>query len=232
MSRLDEALALLEAAGEARIRDGLGRYGIVTTDRVIGVPMGAIQKIGKALGRDHALAASLWETEVYEARLLCAYVDDPALVTPEQMDRWARAFDNWGICDTLCFALFDRTPHAFNMVDRWADDEAEYVKRSAFALLASLALHRKKEADEPFLARMKLIEAAASDGRNFVKKGVSWALRAIGGRKSEVLRTAAREVADLLAASSDKVEKWVGKDAARAFAKADAKASPPSKGGD
>ncbi|HEY5722046.1 MAG TPA: DNA alkylation repair protein [Allosphingosinicella sp.] len=224
MSRLDEALALLEAAGEARIRDGYGRYGIVTTNRVIGVPMGAIQAIGKALCRDHALASELWETEFYEARLLCAYVDDPALVTPEQMDRWARDFDNWGICDTLCFALFDRTEHAFEMVDRWADDEAEYVKRASFALLASLALHRKAEPDEPFLARLKLIEVAADDGRNFVKKGVNWALRAIGGRKSEVLRTAAREVAHRLAASSDKVERWVGKDAVRAFAKADAKA--------
>jgi 3-methyladenine DNA glycosylase AlkD len=224
MSRLNEALAALEAAGEARIRDGLGRYGIVTTDRVIGVPMGATQTIGKKLGRDHALAAGLWKTEIYEARLLCAYVDDPAMVTPEQMDRWARDFDNWGICDTLCFALFDRTPHAFDMVDRWADDEAEFVKRSAFALLASLALHDKKREDEAFLSRLHLIEKAASDGRNFVKKGVSWALRSIGGRKSEALRAAAREVADRLAASPDKVERWVGKDAQRAFAKADAKA--------
>jgi 3-methyladenine DNA glycosylase AlkD len=221
--RVAEALAALEAASEARIRDGLGRYGIVTTDRVIGVPMGAIQKIGKSVGRDHALAASLWETEIYEARLLCAYVDDPALVTPEQMDRWARGFDNWGICDTLCFALFDRTAHAFGMVDRWADDEAEYVKRASFALLASLALHDKKREDEAFLSRLPLIETAASDGRNFVKKGVNWALRAIGGRKSVKLRAAAREMADRLAASSDKVERWVGKDAARAFAKADSK---------
>ena len=218
MSRLNEALAALEAAGEPRIRDGLERYGILTTNRVIGVPMGAIQKIGKSLGRDHALAASLWETEVYEARLLCAYVDDPASVTPEQMDRWARDFDNWGICDTLCFALFDRTTHAFDMVDRWAEGEAEFVKRSAFALLASLALHDKKREDEAFLSRLPLIETAASDERNFVKKGVSWALRAIGGRKSEKLRAAAREVADRLAESSDKVERWVGKDAQRAFA--------------
>lgn len=226
-SRLAEALAALEAAGEPRIRDGLARYGISTSNRVIGVPMGAIHKIGKKIGRDHALAAALWKTEVYEARLLTAYVDDPALVTPEQMDRWTRDFDNWGICDTLCFALFDKTSHAFDMVDRWADDPAEYVKRSAFALLASLALHDKKRADEPFLARLKLIEAAAGDERNFVKKGVSWALRAIGGRKSRALRAAAREVADRLAASSDKIERWVGKDAQRAFAKADAKSSPP-----
>jgi len=226
VSRVAEAIAALREKAEARIGDGLGRYGIVTADRVIGVPMAGIQKVGKALGRDHGLAASLWESGVYEG-LLCAYVDDPALVTPDQMDRWARDFDNWATCDTLCFALFDRTADAFDMVDRWADDEAEFVRRAAYALLASLALHDKKREDEAFLSCLPLIERAASDERNFVKKGVSWALRSIGGRKSDGLRAAAREIAARLAASDDKSARWVGKDAVRAFAKADSKSSPP-----
>ena len=222
--RLAEAIAALEEKAETRISDGLSRYGIVTADRVIGVPMAGIQMVGKQMGRDHDLAAALWKTGIYEARLLAAYVDDPKMVTPEQMDRQARDFDNWATCDTLCFALFDRTEHAFAMVDRWADDPEEFVKRSAFALLAGLALHRKKEADEPFLSRLHLIEAAAIDGRNFVRKGVSWALRSIGGRKSAPLRAAAREMADRLAVSSDKTVRWVGRDAQKAFAKADLRA--------
>ena len=230
MARVDEAIRALEEKAEARIREGLGRYGIVTAERVIGVPMAGIQKVGKQFGRDHELAADLWESGVYEARLLCAYVDDPTLVMLEQMDRWARSFDNWATCDTLCFALFDRTADAFDMVDRWADDPAEFVKRSAFALLAGLALHRKDCGDGPFLARLKLIEAAAGDERNFVKKGVSWALRVIGSKRSPALRAAARELANKLAASSDKTKKWVGRDAQQAFAKADAKNSAASDG--
>lgn len=218
--RTAEALAALEALGEARIRDGLGRYGVVTGERVIGVPMAAIQKVAKSFGRDAALAEALWATRVYEARMLAAYVGDPALLTPEQMDRWTREVDNWATCDTLCFKLFDRSPHAFAMVDAWADDPAEFVRRTAFALLASLALHDKTGVDEPYLARLRLIEAAATDGRNFVRKGVSWALRAIGGRQSPALRAAARDLADRLAASSDKSAKWIGRDAQKAFAKA------------
>ena len=217
MTRLEEAVAALEEKGEARIRDGLARYGIVTAERVIGVPMAGIQTVAKAFRHDHDLAAALWETGIYEARMLAAYVDDPALVSPEQMDRWTRDLDNWGTCDTLCFVLFDRTPHAFEMVDRWADDPAEFVKRTAFALLACLALHDKESGDAPFLARLPLIEAAAGDERNFVKKGVSWALRAIGGRRSPALRAAAREVAERLAASTDKSAKWIGREALRAF---------------
>ena len=217
--RVAEALAALEARGEPSIRDGMARYGISTKDRVIGVRVAAIQQVAKQLGRDHDLAAALWKTEVYEARMLTAFVDDPALVTPEQMDRWTREFDNWAICDTLCFKLFDQSPHAFAMVDRWADDADEFVKRTAFALLASLALHDRKSGDAAFLDRLPLIEAAATDERNFVKKGVSWALRAIGGKKSPALRAAARELARRLAASSDKSARWIGKDAMKAFDK-------------
>lgn len=220
MSSVEQALAALEARAEASIRDGLARYGIETKDRVIGVRVAGIQQVAKGLGRDHALAEALWQSGVYEARMLAAFVDDPALVTPEQMDRWARQFDNWAVCDTLTFKCWDRSPHAFAMVDAWADDEAEFVKRTAFALLASLALHDKKSGDTPFLERLPLIEAAASDERNFVKKGVSWALRSIGGKKSPALRSAARELADTLAASADKAARWVGRDAQKAFAKA------------
>jgi 3-methyladenine DNA glycosylase AlkD len=219
MTHLAQAITALEQIGEARIRDGLARYGIVTRERVLGVSMAGIQKVGKELGRDHKLAEALWETGIYEARLLAAYVGDPALLTPDQMDRWTRDFDNWSSCDTLCFKLFDKSPHAFAMVDRWADDPAEFVKRSAFALLASLALHDRGLADEPYLERLTLIEVGAGDERNFVKKGVSWALRAIGARKSPKLNAAARALADRLAESPDKAARWVGKDAQKAFAK-------------
>jgi 3-methyladenine DNA glycosylase AlkD len=221
VSGVEAAIAALEARGEASIREGMARYGIETRDRVIGVRVAGIQQVAKPFGRDHRLAEELWRSGVYEARMLAAFVDDPALVTPEQMDRWARDFDNWAICDTLTFKCWDRSPHAFAMVDAWADDEAEFVKRTAFALLASLALHDKTGDDEPFLARLPLIEAAATDARNFVKKGVSWALRSIGGKKSPALRAAARDLADRLATSADKSAKWVGRDAQKAFAKAD-----------
>jgi 3-methyladenine DNA glycosylase AlkD len=221
VTRVAEALAALEAAGEARVRDAMARYGIVAT-QAFGVSVGNIRQLAKRFGRDHALADELWRTGWYEARLLAAFLDDPRQVTPEQMDRWAADCENWADCDTICFHLFDKTPHVFAKVDQWAADEREFVKRAAFALLASVALHDKKRGDESFLERLPLIEAAAGDARNFVKKGVSWALRGIGGRKSPALRAAARAVADRLAGSPDKSAKWVGRDAKKAFAKANA----------
>lgn len=213
--------ALLADADPKVLADMAPRYGIVV-DGAIGVAMNRMQKIARGYARRHDLAQALWDTGVYEARMVACMVDDPDEVTAAQMDAWRADFDNWAIVDTVCFKLFDQTADAWPMVRRWAVLNDEFGKRAGFALLACLALHTRGD-DQPFLDGLRLIEAASTDDRNFVKKAVNWALRAIGGKKSPALRAAARETAARLAASKDRTARWIGKDALRAFAKADAK---------
>ena len=112
------ALAWLKARGTKANRDGMARYGIVAP-HVFGVSVAAIRQLGKTLGCRHDLAEPLWKSGWYEARMLVAFVADPARVTPPQMDRWARDFDNWAICDHLTFHLFDRSPHAWRCTLWW-----------------------------------------------------------------------------------------------------------------
>ena len=83
-----------------------------------------------------------------------------------------------------------------------------------FALLASLAGHDKESPDDRFLKTLPLVQKAASDDRNFVKKGVSWALRGIGHR-SLALHAAAVSLATELSKSRDATERWLGKDVLR-----------------
>lgn len=208
-----QAIALLNAASSPTQRAGLARYGI--PDRhALGVPMRDIQALGKRIGRQHALAQPLWDSRIYEARLLVAFVADPARLTVAQMDRWCRDFDSWAVCDTLCLHLFDRSQHAWTRVGAWARKRDEFQKRAAFALLAGLAVHDKQTRDAPFLDGLALIDAAADDARNFVSKGVSWALRAIGHRNA-ALHAGALALATRLAASDDPTRRWIGKDALR-----------------
>lgn len=206
-------IADLKRLGTQKVRDGMARYAI-PSDNAFGVPVGQIRDLGKRLGRNHELAQALWDSGWYEARMLATFVDEPQLVTPSQMDRWCKDFDNWAICDTACFHLFDKTPHAFKKVSQWSKRKDEFVKRGAFALLASLALHDKKSDDRIFADCLPLIERAATDDRNFVKKGVSWALRAIG-RRSTALKASALALSERLAASPDSTARWIGKDALR-----------------
>ena len=208
----DVVLRLREMASP-EVVEGMARFGI-PSEGALGVRVGALRALAKELGRHHALAEDLWRTDLYEGRMLACFVEDPACVDFAQMDRWAADFDSWALCDTACFHLFDKTPHAFGRVQAWAERPEEFVRRGAFALLASLALHGKKLPDEAFAPGLALIEAA-DDDRNFVKKAVSWALRGIGNRKSPALKESALAVAERLAASPSAARRWVGKDALR-----------------
>lgn len=210
-------LAFLKKRGTQKNIDGMARYAIVARN-IYGVSVGDLRVLAKKLGKSHELAAALWKTNVYEARMLAAFVDEPTRVTPAQMDAWARVFDNWAICDHCCFHLFDKTPHAWTKITEWSARDEEFVKRAGFALMASVALHDKKAPDAPFLKALKLIERQSTDERNFVKKGVSWALRGIG-RRNPTLKAAAMAVSERLAASSDKTARWIGKDAIRDFSR-------------
>ena len=212
-SNVRPALDWLKRHGSKSTLDGMRRYNI-PSDRAFGVPMRQVQDLAKQLGPDHELAAALWKAGWYEARLLAAYVDVPASVTSQQMDRWSRDFDNWAVCDTVCFVLFDRTPHAWDKVEAWAPRRSEYVRRAAFALLWGLTVHDKRAGDAPFLHGLGLIERAATDERHFVKKAVDMALRAVGKRNA-ALNGAAIGVARRLTASADATAQWVGRHALR-----------------
>jgi len=210
------ALAWLRAHATAQTRDGMERYGI-PPENALGVAMADIQRLGRQIGRRHEVAGALWESGIHEARLLASFVDEPARVTVAQMDRWCRDCDNWAIVDTVCFHLFDRTPHAWTRIEPWSGKRDEFGKRAAFALLACLALHDRVADDDPFLDGLRLVEEASTDERNFVRKGVNWSLRAIGER-NVALHAASLRVARRLAEAPDATARWIGRDALRKLA--------------
>ena len=210
---LPVVLARLERAGTKATRDGMARYGIVSP-KAYGVTVAQLRRFAREIGTDHTLALDLWETGWYEARMLACFIADADALTVREMDRWARDFDNWAITDTACFSLFDQSPHSWGRVDQWCRRKDEFVRRAGFALLASIALHDKSGEEAAYRKRLTLVEEFANDDRNFVKKGVSWALDAIG-RRSASLNREALALARKLAASADPGERWVGKDALR-----------------
>jgi 3-methyladenine DNA glycosylase AlkD len=211
-----DVIGWLERVGTRRTVEGMARYGL-PSDRAFGVTVAAMRAQSKKIGRDHALAAALWKSGWYEARMMAALVDDPELVTRRQMDAWAADFDNWGVCDTVCFHLFSRSPLGWEAARRWSKSREEFIKRGAFALMASLVLRDPEAPHAKFLALLPLIEKGARDERNFVKKGVNWALRTIGKRNARVNKAAVAS-ARRLAHSKDAAPRWVGKDALRELA--------------
>lgn len=209
----EELIQELRSAGTTSNLSGMARYGIDTT-HAFGTGMPVVRAMAKRCKKQHELSLVLWESGWHEARILAALIADPAKLTREQMDRWVLACNSWDLTDQCCMNLFWASPFALEAMHDWATREEEFVKRAAFATLASLALHGKKLRDQDFIALLPLIEMGATDERNFVKKSVNWALRQIG-KRSLTLHGAAVTTAERLLESNSRSARWIARDALR-----------------
>ena len=208
-----EILDQLKAQSNPDAVAGMSHFGIQGQE-MYGISMPTLRKIAKDIGKDHQLAVDLWASGVHEARILATLVDVPKSVTEAQMEQWVQDFDSWDVCDQCCMNLFGKTAFAQAKVVEWSGHEEEFVKRAAFALMATLAVHDKKAEDSQFERWLPLIKRAATDERNFVKKAVNWTLRQIG-KRNLALNAAAIQAATEIETIDSKSARWIAKDALR-----------------
>jgi len=213
MPTVADALILLQQHGRPAELDGMLRFGMDVYKR-LGVSVPQLRRIGKMLGRDHALAGALWSTGIPDAQILAGLVAVPARLTSREMDAWAKTMRSWDVCDGACLNAFVHSPLAWDKVPAWAARHDEFVRRAGFALLATLAVHDKAAEDARFIAALRLIENTADDDRNFVRKAVNWALRNIGKRNA-ALHAAALDCARRIQARPSRAARWIAADALR-----------------
>ncbi|MFH1226317.1 MAG: DNA alkylation repair protein [Planctomycetota bacterium] len=192
---------------------GMARYGI-RAKKIYGVSMPVIRRMAKQIGRDHTLAGRLWLSGIHDARILAGLIDDPALVTSKQMDKWVKDFYSWDVCDQVCSNLFDKTGFAYHKAVQWTKRKEEFVRRAGFVLMATLSVHDKKAPDSRFLKFLPLIKKHSTDERNFVRKAVNWALRQIGKRNLKLNQAAIRAGKEIQKKDS-RSAKWIAADALR-----------------
>ncbi|RZL37711.1 MAG: DNA alkylation repair protein [Rubrivivax sp.] len=214
--RLDEALAALHRHARPDALDAMAGFGLTGEGR-LGLAVPTLRALAKDFRRDHALALALWDTGIPDAQILAGLVAEPARFTLAEMDHCVAGMQAWDVCDQACLNAFVKSPLAWAAIPRWAMREREFEKRAGFSLLAVAAVHQKTRADGDFLACLPLIEAAAGDDRNFVRKAVNWALRQIG-KRSPALCEPALTVAERLCRRKEKSARWIGSDARRELA--------------
>ncbi|NOZ76735.1 MAG: DNA alkylation repair protein [Euryarchaeota archaeon] len=210
---LEDILKQLEATRDPKGMEGMARFGI-NVERAFGTRIPVLRKMAKEIGKDHNLARKLWEAGYRETRILASMVEEPSKVTPEQVDEWVRDFNSWEVCDQCCMNLFDKLPFAYEKVFELAEREPEFEKRAAFALIACLAWHDKEAPDSKFERFLPLIKEHSTDGRNYVKKAVNWALRHIG-KRNRTLHSKALETAYEIREIDSRAASWIASDAIR-----------------
>jgi 3-methyladenine DNA glycosylase AlkD len=213
MISVDDALRRLKVEARPDQLAGMARYGIVVEKR-LGVSIPELRKIAKEIGKNHDLALELWKTGISDAMILSSLIAKPEKLAEEQMEEWVNDFNSWDVCDQVCNNLFNGHPLVWKKILDWSKRDEVFVKRAAFALLSSLAVHDKEAPDEMFIDFLQVIKCEAVDNRNFVKKAVNWALRNIGKRNTNLNRAAikvAREIQQI----DSKASRWNASNALR-----------------
>ncbi|SDA58091.1 DNA alkylation repair protein [Methanobrevibacter millerae] len=186
----------------------------VGSDKKYGIRMPVLRKFAKEIGKDHELALKLWNHGYHESRLLATLIEESDKVDKAQLEAWVNDFDTWDLCDQACINLLVEMPSAIERIPIWAESEKEFVKRTAFSLIAVIAVHDKTSDDSYFEGFFSLIGKASFDERNFVKKSVNWAIRSIG-KKNIHLNQKAIELSNEILEYDSKSARWIAKNALR-----------------
>ncbi len=213
-SQTNAVLTTLYSKANPKNVEGMARFGISSPRNILGVTSKTLFSLAKNIGTDHELALELWQTGIYDARILGALVADPKQMKKSTMNLWVKDFDNWAICDGVCIHCFRDTPFAHELALKWVKQNQEFIRRAGFTLIATLAINDKKANDAVFLKYLPLIKKYATDERNFVKKAVNWALRQIG-KRSLKLNPYAIKTAEEIHRMNSSSAKWIASDALR-----------------
>jgi len=154
----------LESLSDPEAIKGMARFGI-NPENTYGVSIPSLRTIAKETGGNHELAQRLWLSNIHEARILVSMIDEPEAVAERQMEEWVKGFDSWDVCDQCCSNLFDKTEFTHRKAAEWSTREEEFVKRAGFVLMATLAVHDKKAADEDFLKFLPIVKLFRTAGR-------------------------------------------------------------------
>ena len=211
-----EIIKKLKSLANLKNVEGMARFGI-NTKNTLGIPIPELRKLSKQIGKNHELALEIYNSGIHEARILACYIDNPKLVTEEQLEKWVKKLDSWDDCDQCCGNLFDKTEYAYKKAKEWTNRKEEFVKRAGFATMAQLAAHDKKASNKKIMEFFPYILKESGDERNFVKKAVNWALRQIGKRNKNLNREAIKLAKEIFKINS-KSARWITSNALRELA--------------
>ena len=206
----DQIIREFERLSDVDFAQNMKKFGIRYV-KSYGLRLPQIRKVAKQCGKNHDLALKLWNHGYHETYLMATLVEESEKVSSKQLNDWVNTFYSWDLVDQACINLLRFIPEARENIFIWCDSDEEFVKRTAFSLIAVLAVH-EKESD--FEIYFDIIEEASKDNRNFVKKSVNWAIRQIGKIDLENNRKALDLAYEILEIDN-KASKWVARGAIR-----------------
>lgn len=187
------------------------KFGIVSNN-ALGIYHKDLKLLAKDIGYDNKLALQLFDSGIYEGRLLCSKMFNPKDVTEPLMEKWVKTFENWEVCDSFSMGLFAKSEFALVKILEWTKRNQEFEKRAGFAIMAAYCMADKTSENKLFEQFFPIIKREANDERLYVKKAINWALRNIGKRNADLNKQAISTAKDILEFESSSA-KWIARNA-------------------
>lgn len=210
---LASILAELKSLGSPKVKK-IKEHFAITAENSYGIFLKDIDALAKRIGKDDELAVQLFDSGIYEARLLCSRIYNSKNITKPLMQKWVKSFVNWEICDTFCMSLMGKGPYAYPKAFEWAEYKPEYQKRAGFVLMVAYAFTDPHAPDDEIRRFFPVMLKHANDERKYVMKGINWALRQVGKRNKQLYKEAIEVTHEILALDT-KPARWIAKDALR-----------------
>lgn len=125
-------------------RGGLESFGIGLT---------VLRKLAKKIGRDHDLALELWQSDIYDAKILALLIDDPKQITREQAEIQVDQVKIGHLAHVFssCDAALAKTEFTQDLALEWIHSTSSVRKSCGYGLIYELSKSKKKNApDEKF----------------------------------------------------------------------------------
>lgn len=173
---LKQTLAELEALGDAKVRTHNAKWGV--GENQYGAKLGDIRKLAAKIKSDDKLAAALWETGNFDARMLSILLLAPKKLTREELDRLVREADAAQLADWLNAYVVKQHPEKEALRQVWMEDAHPWAARAGWALTSERI---GKSADGLDLkALLDRIEAEMGDAHTAVQWTMNFCLAGIG----------------------------------------------------
>lgn len=182
---LNELEEILKEMADPRALASWQRLNLQSKDRYLGTGMSKLKDRAKKITKDHSLAMECWRSDLYDAKMMACFIDEPKKITPEEADEVIRKIDVWGLGDQYVKNQVIKTPFKIAKAEQWANDKREFVRRAGYQLIQILAKEDETLPDSWFESYLRHIENLQQEA-NFVKEMMAYALMSIGSRNPEL----------------------------------------------
>lgn len=191
-----QVLALLKQnRNERGIANWKRHQGTARGLKSFGIGLTQLRKLAKQVGRDHKLALQLWESDVYDAKVVGLLIDDPKQVSREQAEQQVEQLQGGMLAHVFasCDATLAKTPFAFDLARDWMDSEDAVRRQCGYSLLYELSKKNPKGMDDPYLLeRIDHIQTEIDGEEPSVRAAMGAALMGIGKRNKKLNQAAIR----------------------------------------